>query len=116
MNIEQPNTFCLVIASLFLGAFVAAGAWEQPPSPSPAPVAPPMNPFAQKPAPPLPAGMTGSDVNDPRFKLSPGMYDAGETAMGLKHLLLLKKTESFQISNDPNDTKTAKGARIRAAP
>ncbi|MEP7039224.1 MAG: hypothetical protein ABI891_12885, partial [Acidobacteriota bacterium] len=38
-------------------------------------------------APPLPAGMTGSDASDPRAKLSPGLYDAGETAMGMKHLL-----------------------------
>ncbi len=31
------------------------------------------NPFAPQPAQPLPAGMTGSDVNDPRFKLTPGL-------------------------------------------
>jgi len=53
------------------------------------------NPFAPKPAPPLPAGMTGSDVNDPRYKLTPGLYDAGEAAMGLKHVLLLKKPDAF---------------------
>jgi hypothetical protein len=40
------------------------------------------NPFAPQPAPSLPPGMTGSDVSDPRFKLTPGMYDAGETSMG----------------------------------
>ena len=49
------------------------------------------DPFAPEPAPPLP-GMTGSDANDPRAKLTPGIYDAGEISMGLKHLLLLKKT------------------------
>jgi hypothetical protein len=38
------------------------------------------NPFAPEPAPGLPAGMSGSDVNDPRYKLTPGLYDAGETA------------------------------------
>ena len=27
------------------------------------------NPFAPQPAPPLPAGMTGSDANDPRYKV-----------------------------------------------
>ena len=53
------------------------------------------NPFAPEPAPPLPAGMTGSDVNDPRAKLTPGVYDAGEIAKGLKHLLLLKNLMRF---------------------
>src|SRR5262249_3460456 len=38
------------------------------------------NPFAPEPAAPLPPGMTGSDVNDPRAKLAPGLYDAGEAA------------------------------------
>ena len=38
------------------------------------------NPFAPSPAPPLPPGMTGSDVNDPRYKLTPGLYDAGEAS------------------------------------
>jgi hypothetical protein len=42
--------------------------------------------------------MTGSDVNDPRFKLTPGVYDAGEVSMGMKHLLLLKKPEAFQLA------------------
>jgi hypothetical protein len=60
-------------------------------------------------APPLPAGMTGSDASDPRFKLSPGLYDAGEAAMGLKHLRLLKKPEAFQLgSDDPDDPKVQK--------
>ncbi len=67
------------------------------------------NPFAPQPAPPLPPGMTGSDVNDPRFKLTPGMYDAGEASMGMKHLLLLKKPDAFQLgATDPNDPKVAK--------
>jgi len=67
------------------------------------------NPFAAKPAPPLPPGMTGSDVNDPRFSLTPGMYDAGEVSMGMKHLLLLKKPDSFQLgTTDPADPKVEK--------
>ena len=37
-------------------------------------------------APPLPAGMTGSKTDEPRFQLSPGLYDAGEAAFGMKHL------------------------------
>jgi hypothetical protein len=67
------------------------------------------NPFAPQPAQPLPPGMTGSDVNDPRFKLTPGLYDAGETSMGLKHLALVKKPDAFQLgSDDPDDPKVQK--------
>ncbi|HEX5083770.1 MAG TPA: hypothetical protein VFY40_17110, partial [Blastocatellia bacterium] len=64
------------------------------------------DPFAPEQAPPLPPGMTGSDVNDPRAKLKPGMYDAGETSMGMKHLLLLKKPGPFQLDTlDPDSPK-----------
>jgi len=67
------------------------------------------DPFAPEPAPALPPGMTGSDVNDPRAKLAPGLYDAGETSMGIKHLLLLKKPEVFQLgATDPDDPKVQK--------
>jgi hypothetical protein len=67
------------------------------------------DPFAPVPAPPLPAGMTGSDTSDPRFKLKPGLYDAGETSMGLKHLLLLHKPDAFQLGDvQPDDPKVAK--------
>lgn len=67
------------------------------------------NPFAPEPPPVLPPGMTGSDVNDPRAKLAPGLYDAGEAAMGLKHLLLLKKPDAFQLgANNPDDPKVQK--------
>src|SRR5512144_1778989 len=60
-------------------------------------------------APALPPGMTGADVNDPRAKLAPGLYDAGETSMGLKHLLLLKKPDAFQLGTDnPDDPRVAK--------
>ena len=64
------------------------------------------DPFAPAPAPPLPAGMTGSDSNDPRAKLTPGWYDAGEVSKGLKHLQLFKKPDAFQLdSTDVNDPK-----------
>jgi hypothetical protein len=67
------------------------------------------NPFAPEPAPALPPGMTGSDANDPRAKLAPGLYDAGEAAMGIQHLLLLKKPDAFQLgSTDPDDPKVQK--------
>ena len=67
------------------------------------------NPFEPEPAPALPPGMKGSDVNDPRAKLTPGLYDAGEAAVGIKHLLLLKKPDAFQLgSTDPDDPKVQK--------
>jgi hypothetical protein len=62
-----------------------------------------------EPAPPLPAGMTGSNADDPRAKLSPGLYDAGEAAMGIKHLQLLKKPDAFQLgSDDPDNPRVRK--------
>ena len=67
------------------------------------------NPFAPQPAPTLPPGMTGSDVSDPRFKLTPGLYDAGEISMGMKHVILVKKPDAFQLgSNDADDPKVQK--------
>jgi hypothetical protein len=67
------------------------------------------NPFAPKPAPTLPPGMTGSDANDPRAKLTSGVYDAGETSLGIKHLTLLKKPDAFQLgATDPDDPKVQK--------
>ncbi len=63
--------------------------------------------FAQglQPAPPLPKGMTGSDASDPRTKLSPGLYDAGEAALGMKHLQLVKKPSAFQLGSDDPDSE-----------
>jgi hypothetical protein len=59
-------------------------------------------------APPLPAGMTGSNANDPRSKLKPGLLEAGEASFGMKHLLLLQKPEAFQLGIDPNSPKVEK--------
>jgi hypothetical protein len=114
MNRVRTATVQLLAALVVLCSCFAAKTLAQTTSPSPAPSATPAapqnaNPFAPQPAPPLPAGMTGSDVNDPRAKLSPGMYDAGEAAMGIKHLMLLKKPDAFELgSNDPNDPKVNK--------
>jgi hypothetical protein len=85
----------------------------QTPSPSPSPDAAKAadkkeqdNPFAPEPAGPLPAGMTGANVNDPRAKLKPGFFNAGEAAMGLKHVLLVKKPAAFNLgSENPDDPK-----------
>src|SRR3989442_10566376 len=122
MNRVTTIAFRLPVASFVFCSCLAIGTQAQTPTPSPSPppatIAPETkpanqnggaNPFAPQPAPPLPAGMTGSDANDPRAKLSPGMYDAGETSMGLKHLLLLKKPDAFDLgANDPNDPKVNK--------
>ncbi len=57
----------------------------------------------------LPAGMTGSDTGDPRFKLTPGLFDAGEASMGIKHLQLLQKPAAFQLGSDnPDDPRVQK--------
>ncbi len=67
------------------------------------------NPFAPEPAPPLPPGMTGSSTTDPRYKLSPGMYNAGETEMGMKHLAFVKKSDALQLgATSPDDPKVQK--------
>jgi len=93
MNRINIFAFRLLITSFFLCSCFAVGTFAQ---------APPE-------APQLPAGMTGSDTADPRFKLKAGLYDAGETAMGMKHLLLLKKPDSFQLGVDnPDDPKVQK--------
>ena len=116
MNRVHDSIFRLLVASFALGACLGVSALGQTPSPSPSQDAtkPPdkkeqANPFAPEPAAPLPAGMTGSDANDPRSKLTPGIDDAGEAASGLKHLLLVKKPEAFQLGvNDPNNPKVEK--------
>src|SRR5713101_8292556 len=119
MNRMQTMAFRLILASLVFCSCLAARTLAQTPSASPestkAPETKPANqngganPFAPEPAPPLPAGMTGSDSADPRAKLTPGMYDAGEAAMGIKHLMLLKKPDVFQLgSDDPDNPKVQK--------
>jgi len=111
MNQVQRIAFRVLLASFFLCGSLSIRMQAQTPSPTPTPTpaAAQQNPFAPQPAPPLPAGMMGSDVNDPRAKLSPGMYDAGEAAVGLKHLMLLKKPDAFELgATDPNDPKVNK--------
>jgi hypothetical protein len=122
MNRVQDIAFRLLIASLALCSCFAASTLAQTPSQSPSPsqeattpnTTPakkdePADPLAPEPPTPLPPGMTGSDTNDPRAKLSPGNDNAGEAAMGIKHLLLLKKPDAFQLgSDDPNSAKVQK--------
>jgi hypothetical protein len=118
MNRVHTIAFRLLTASLVLCSCFAARTLAQTTSPSPEPMKTPEskpanqdggNPFAPESAPPLPAGMTGSDTGDPRAKLSPGLYEAGEAAMGMKHLMLLKKPDAFQLgSDDPDNPKVQK--------
>jgi hypothetical protein len=111
MNKITSVSVRFVLASVISFGCFAFAAQAQTPTPSPAatPADPGGgNPFAPPPAPPLPAGMTGSDTADPRFKLTPGMYDAGEASVGIKHLLLLRKPDAFQLPNDPTDPKVDK--------
>ncbi|MDX6694599.1 MAG: hypothetical protein QOF02_2202 [Blastocatellia bacterium] len=120
MNRVHAIAFRLLTASLVLCSCFAAGTLAQTASPSPSPETTKTpeskpanegggNPFAPEPAPPLPAGMTGSDSNDPRSRLSPGLYEAGEAAMGIKHIMLLKKPDAFQLgSDDPDNPKVQK--------
>ncbi len=96
MNHVRTNIFRALTASLFLCSCFAISGLGQGGVPS---------------APPLPAGMTGSDAKDPRTKLSPGFFDAGEVAFGMKHLILLKKPDAFQLGIDPADPKVDKALK-----
>jgi len=61
-------------------------------------------------APALPSGMTGSNAGDPRFKLTPGIYDAGESAVGMKHVALYKKPDAFQLGTTDTTSSKIQGA------
>jgi hypothetical protein len=109
--IRVPSVaFRAAVAAIFMCFGVSRLHAQEPPKPPPAAEDDEdKNPFAPQAAPSLPPGMTGSDTNDPRYKLTPGMYDAGEASMGIKHLLLLKKPDAFQLgSSDPDDPKVQK--------
>jgi hypothetical protein len=136
MNRLPSVAFRVAVAAIFLCAGLSRLQGQQAPAQTPAPATSPAaaqdsakapeppkpteNPFAPQPAPPLPAGMTGADTNDPRFKLTPGLYDAGETSMGLKHLTLLKKPDAFQLgasdADDPKVQKTLSQLGMRVTP
>jgi len=110
MNRVPSVAFRLAIGTLLLFSGVSL-LRAQTPTPTPTPAAKQSaddarDPFAPEPAPALPPGMTGSDVNDPRAKLASGLFNAGEAAEGMKHLLLVKKPTAFQLgSSDPEDPK-----------
>lgn len=78
-NNKLNNTYQLLMALVLLCSSFAVGIFAQEPGS----------------APKLPPGMKGSNANDPRAKLKPGLFDAGETALGMKHLALLKNRMLF---------------------
>jgi hypothetical protein len=113
-----------LITSFVVCACLATATFAQQPTASPAqePAKAPdkqanNDPFAPEHPTPLPAGMTGSDVNDPRAKLKAGMDDAGEAALGIKHLFLLKKPDAFHLGADnPDDPRIQKTLGQMGAP
>jgi hypothetical protein len=129
MNRVHITAFRFLITSLALCSCFAITTFAQNASPSPSPSQDPtkkpdsppaaqeQNPFAPEQPKPLPPGMTGSDVNDPRAKLTPGVWDAGEAAMGIKHLQLVKKPDAFQLgSDDPDNPKVTKTLGLLGIP
>ena len=111
MNRVSGVAFRVVGAAIALFFGASRMQAQEPPKPPPAAEEEDEdeNPFAPEPAPTLAAGMTGSDMNDPRAKLTPGLYDAGEASMGIKHLVLVKKPGAFQLGvSDPDDPKVQK--------
>ncbi len=116
MNRTQSFTFRL--AGVAFGTALVFSGWgallAQTPAAPAAPAAQAAaeeddDPFVPQPPVPLPPGMTGSTTSDPRVGLKAGLYDAGETAMGMEHLAFVKKPEAFQLSaTNPDDPAVQK--------
>jgi hypothetical protein len=107
MNRVLRASYVAVAAIILFFGVTRLQAQSPTPAPSPAQqAADDDDSLAPEPAPTLPPGMMGSDTNDPRAKLAPGIYNAGEAAMGLKHLVLVKKPDAFQLgTSNPEDPK-----------
>jgi hypothetical protein len=119
MNRMHALTFHLACVAFITAVMCSAASQSQTPA-APAPAANPASaakpapeaepdPFAPQPAPSLPPGMTGSTTNDPRVGLKPGLYDAGEAAMGIEHVTSIRKPTAFQLpSTQPDDPAVQK--------
>ncbi|HEV3041543.1 MAG TPA: hypothetical protein VHA33_27515 [Candidatus Angelobacter sp.] len=124
MNRMSSFAFRVAVAAIILffglNRLQAQAQVQAPQSQSPAPPAAAEedgNPFVPDPPPTLPPGMTGSDINDPRAKLAAGFYDAGEASLGIKHLLLLRKPEAFQLgTSESADAKVQKALTSMGVP
>jgi hypothetical protein len=115
MNRVPTVAFRVAVAASFLFfGMNSLYAQAQTASPTPTPAAKEsaeeeQDPLAPEPASALPPGMTGSEVNDPRAKLAPGLYNAGEASMGIKRLKLVRKPDAFQLgTGNPDDPKVQK--------
>ncbi|HWZ44852.1 MAG TPA: hypothetical protein VNW97_15360 [Candidatus Saccharimonadales bacterium] len=114
MNRVPRVAFHMAIAAIlfFFGwsRLQAQAQTPAPPPPAQEAAEEEQDPFAPEAAPALPPGMSGPDVNDPRAKLAPGLYNAGEASMGMKHLKFVKKPAAFQLgtanADDPKVQKT----------
>src|SRR6202789_4615738 len=114
MNRKYALAFRL--AGVAFAAAVVCSSWgvlqrETPAAPAAQAAPEEEDPFTPLPAVPLPPGMTGSTTNDPRVGLKPGLYDAGEAAMGMEHIAFLKNPPAFQLpsstqADDPVVQKT----------
>ena len=105
----------LLLASLLLCFVTTTGVSAQNPAPEQNKAE--SDPFAPQAAPPLPAGMTGSDTGDPRFRLKPGLYDAESVARGLRHVSLFKKPDAFQLGiTSPDDPKVGQTLSMLGIP
>jgi hypothetical protein len=115
---NRTQSFAFRLAGVAFGTALVFSGWgallAQAPAAPAAPAAKAAaeedeNPFVPQPAVPLPPGMTGSTTSDPRVGLKAGLYDAGETAMGMEHLAFVKKPEAFQLSTtNPDDPAVQK--------
>jgi hypothetical protein len=112
MNRKYALTFRL--AGVAFAAAVVCSSWgvlqgQTPAAPAAQAAPEEEDPFTPLPAVPLPPGMTGSTTNDPRVGLKPGLYDAGEVAMGMEHLAFVRKPDAFQLSStEPDDPAVQK--------
>ncbi len=96
MNRVYITTISVLVSIVFCVTFASSAAAQAAPTPAPT----------------MPPGMKGADTSDPRAKLSAGLYDAGETALGIRHLSLLKKPEAFDLGLDPNSPKVEAAMKI----
>jgi hypothetical protein len=115
---NRTQSFAFRLAGVAFGTALVCSSWgallaQAPTAPAaPAAQAAPdedEDPFKPQPPVPLPPGMTGSTTNDPRVGLKAGLYDAGETAMGMEHVAFVKKPDAFQLSTtNPDDPAVQK--------
>ena len=100
MNRLSPPTFLAALLGSTLLLSASAPAQDA------APPTPPVKPDASL---AITNTVVGSNPNDPRANLKPGLFDAGETAMSMQHVGFLKKPTAFTISNtDPDSPEVQK--------